>query len=151
VLACAPDTSHAEFAAQQAAGGAALIAQGDGDLGARMRRQFDHAFAAGAARVVLIGTDIPALDAARLRQAAAALLSADAVFAPAADGGYGLIGLRGAAPSALFHAMPWSTAAVMATTRQRLAAAGLRHVELPVVHDIDEAADLVHLPPGFLV
>jgi glycosyltransferase A (GT-A) superfamily protein (DUF2064 family) len=34
----------------------------------------------------------------------------------------------------------------MATTRQRLAAAGLRHAELPVLPDIDEPADLQHLP-----
>jgi uncharacterized protein len=150
VLACAPDTRHAAFAAQQVQGGVALVAQGEGDLGVRMRRAFEHGFAAGAARIVLIGTDIPALDAALLRQAAEALRAADAVFAPAADGGYGLIGLRRAAPATLFDAIPWSTAAVMATTRERLAAARLSHVELALVHDIDEPADLVHLPPGFL-
>jgi rSAM/selenodomain-associated transferase 1 len=149
VLACAPDTAHEAFAAQQAQGGVVLVAQGDGDLGARMRRQFERAFAAGAGRVVLIGTDIPALDAATLDRAADALADTDAVFAPAADGGYGLIGLRGVAPAWLFDAMPWSTPAVMAATRQRLARAGWRHVELPLVHDIDEPADLAHLPPGF--
>lgn len=150
VLACAPDITHAAFAAQQTQGGIVLAAQGDGDLGARMRRRFEGAFAAGAQRVVLIGTDIPSLDAALLRRAADALAEADAVFAPAADGGYGLIGLRAWAPAALFDALPWSTAAVMATTRERLAAARLSHVELPGVHDIDEPADLVHLPPGFV-
>jgi uncharacterized protein len=46
--------------------------------------------------------------------------------------------------------MPWSTARVMATTRRRLAAAGLRHVELNAVRDIDEPADLVHLPVGWV-
>jgi len=151
VLACAPDTAHAAFAAQQARGGVVLVAQGGGDLGARMRWQFERAFAAGAERVVLIGTDIPALDAAALRRATDALATADAVFAPAADGGYGLIGLRGSAPARLFEAMPWSTPAVMATTRERVAAAGLRAVDLPLVHDIDEPADLVHLPPDWRV
>jgi glycosyltransferase A (GT-A) superfamily protein (DUF2064 family) len=38
----------------------------------------------------------------------------------------------------------------MALTRERLAAAGLVHVELPAVHDIDEPADLRHLPHGWL-
>jgi uncharacterized protein len=60
-----------------------------------------------------------------------------------------LIGLRRVLPS-LFDAMPWSTGAVMAVTRQRLLQAAVRHTELPVVHDIDEPADLVHLPPGWL-
>lgn len=41
--------------------------------------------------------------------------------------------------------MPWSTPQVLALTRERLRAAGLRHAELPPLHDIDEPADLVHL------
>jgi len=67
------------------------------------------------------------------------------VFGPAADGGYALVGLRRPAPG-LFHGMRWSHARVMAQTRERLAALGLRHAELPLLHDIDEPADLVHLP-----
>jgi uncharacterized protein len=148
-LACAPDTTHAAFAAQAQQGGVALVAQGEGDLGARMQRQFERAFAQGAARVIVIGTDSPALDAAVLRRAAEALADSDAVFVPAADGGYALIGLRRVLP-ALFEAMPWSTSAVMATSRERLSQAAMRHIELPVVHDVDEPADLTHLPAGWL-
>ncbi len=149
ILACAPDATHDAFTAQQRQGGVALVAQGDGDLGARMQRQFERALARGAERVIVIGTDAPALDAAMLRRAADALADSDAVFVPAADGGYALIGLRRVLPS-LFEAMPWSTSAVMATTRERLSQAAMRHVELPQVHDIDDPADLVHLPPGWL-
>ena len=149
ILACAPEITHAAFTAQQRQGGVALVAQGEGDLGARMQRQFERAFAQGAERVIVIGTDAPALDAAMLRRAADALAADDAVFVPAADGGYALIGLRRVLPS-LFEAMPWSTNAVMATTRERLSLAAMRHVELPPVHDIDDPADLVHLPPGWL-
>jgi uncharacterized protein len=149
ILACAPDVTQAAFAAQARQGGVALVAQGEGDLGARMQRQFGRAFAQGAARVIVIGTDAPALDAAMLRRAADALATDDAVLVPAADGGYALIGLRRVLPS-LFDAMPWSTSAVMATTRQRLSQAAVQHTELTTVHDIDEPADLVHLPPGWL-
>ena len=82
-------------------------------------------------------------------EAAAALLLHDAVFVPAHDGGYALVGLR-AAPGnwlqALFSGMVWSTAQVMAQTRQRLASVGIHHTELQAVADIDEPADLVHLP-----
>ena len=150
VLACAPDTSHAAFAAQAAHGGVMLVAQGDGDLGARMQRLIARALE-GAHRAIVIGTDAPALVATLLRRADAALAAPgiDAVFVPAADGGYALVGLRQPQPS-LFRDMPWSTNQVMALTRERLAAAGLRHAELPTVHDIDEPADLAHLPPGWL-
>jgi rSAM/selenodomain-associated transferase 1 len=147
-LACTPDCTHAAFAAAQA-DGFALAVQGEGDLGARMQRQFAGAFAQGAAGVLLIGTDAPALDAALLRRAARALRDTDAVFVPAFDGGYALIGLHRAEPT-LFEALPWSTGAVMAATRERLARAGLRHAELPPVHDIDEPADLAHLPAGWV-
>jgi glycosyltransferase A (GT-A) superfamily protein (DUF2064 family) len=66
------------------------------------------------------------------------------VFGPAADGGYVLVGLKRPAPG-LFTAMRWSHAAVMAQTRERLGQLNLHHVELPVLHDIDEPPDLRHL------
>jgi uncharacterized protein len=148
-LACAPDAQHAAFAAQAQRGGVVLTEQAGGELGARMQRQFRLAFEAGATRVIVIGTDAPALDAALLRRAAHALAEEDAVLVPAVDGGYALIGLRRLLPS-IFEAMPWSTPAVMALTRERLVQAAVRHTELAPVHDIDETADLVHLPPGWL-
>jgi len=123
--------------------------QGDGDLGGRMARALDRALADGRP-ALLIGTDLPALDATVLRGAAAALAAGDdAVFVPALDGGYGLVGLRRPAP-ALFQDMRWSHPGVMAETRRRAAAAGLRWRELPALHDIDEPADLAQLPPGWL-
>ena len=96
-------------------------------------------------QVEIDATDAPALDAAYLRQAAQALDAADAVFGPAVDGGYTLVGLKRPAPE-LFAMMQWSHPRVMADTRERIAARRLHHVELPVLHDIDEPADLVHLP-----
>jgi uncharacterized protein len=144
VMLCgAPDVSHSAFAALATDPRLALHPQGDGDLGARMRRAFERALDTHG-RAVLIGTDAPELDAAVLRAAADALTTHDAVIAPAHDGGYALIGLRRAEPR-LFDAMPWSTAQVMAITRERLHQAGLRWHELPTLHDIDEPADLVHL------
>ncbi len=154
LLACTPDTTHPAFAAQAAQGGVTLAPQGSGDLGARMQRLLAHALAS-ATRALIIGTDAPALDAGVLRAADAALAQphTDAVLVPAADGGYALLGLRreaAAQASSLFEAMPWSTPQVLAETRQRLAAAGLRHAELATLHDIDEPADLQHLPADWL-
>jgi len=54
------------------------------------------------------------------------------------------VGLRRPAPS-LFTQMRWSHAQVMAQTRERITRLRLRHVELPVLHDVDEPADLIHL------
>ncbi len=151
----APDSAHPAFGAWAAVPAAlpgavpdippAVLhaAQGDGDLGARMARVFVR-WQPGAASVLLIGTDVPQLDAAVLRAAAQALQTHDAVFVPALDGGYALVGLRQPAPQ-LFSDMPWSTAAVMQCTRDRLRASGLRHLELPALHDIDTPGDLVHL------
>lgn len=146
-LCVSPDVAHPWVAQLCAAHGLQLSAQGEGDLGARMQRAIDRALGRGEA-ACLFGTDAPALDAAMLREAAARLATHDAVFVPAFDGGYVLVGLRREA-STLFADMPWSTARVMALTRERLATAGLRWAELPPVHDIDEPPDLAHLPPGW--
>ncbi|MBX3638770.1 MAG: TIGR04282 family arsenosugar biosynthesis glycosyltransferase [Rubrivivax sp.] len=150
-LCTTPDAAHPAFARLQREFGLRLTTQGDGDLGQRMDRALtrvlrDHDV------VLLTGTDAPALDASRLREAAAALGSdaaPDAIFVPALDGGYALVGLRRPAPT-LFSGMPWSTAQVMAATRERARAAGLRWTELAPVADIDEPADLIHLPAGWL-
>lgn len=142
-LCSTPDAQHVAFIELASDARLSLAAQGEGDLGARMQRALNGALAVrdGA---LLIGTDAPGLDAAYLRDAARALSTHDAVLGPAHDGGYTLIGLRRPAPP-LFDAMPWSTAEVMALTRERLHAIGLRWAELPPLHDIDEPADLVHL------
>ena len=142
-----PDATHPAFQAQ--AGGAELGAQRGQDLGERMHNALLEGLS-GHARALLIGTDAPRLDAARLHQAAEALREVDAVFVPALDGGYALVGLRAHPQPALFQGMVWSTPRVMAETRQRLQAAGLRHLELDPVGDVDEPDDLVHLPAGWL-
>lgn len=142
-LCVSPDTDDPAFAGLAAP----LTLQGDGDLGARMHRAFQRVLARHDA-ALLIGTDAPALDAGRLREAAAALQNTDAVFVPALDGGYALVGLRQPCET-LFRDMHWSTSTVMAETRLRLHAASLRWIELAPVNDIDEPTDLVHLPPGW--
>jgi len=146
-LCVAPDTRHPLFRRLQAEHGLELTAQGDGDLGARMQRALARAMHSHS-HALLIGADVPALDAATLRRADTALRHADAVFVPALDGGYALVGLKSDAP-VLFSGVAWSTDRVMAQTRMRAAAAGLRIAELPPVADIDDAADLRHLPEGW--
>ncbi|MDH4389905.1 MAG: TIGR04282 family arsenosugar biosynthesis glycosyltransferase [Aquabacterium sp.] len=147
-LCAAPDCAHPLLQAAAADCGATLADQGPGDLGARMHRAIRRHLAQHR-QALLIGTDAPALDAAVLRQAAQALHDHDAVFVPALDGGYVLVGQR-VADARCFTGMAWSHAQVMADTRQRLRAAGVRWAELAPVADIDTPADLQHLPPGWL-
>lgn len=129
--------------------GVDYTAQGGGDLGERMDRAMQRALTLHPGPVLLIGTDCPSLGSEHLREAARQLAEHDAVLLPVADGGYVLIGLRAPCP-AIFRQMAWSTSTVAAETLQRLSALGLRVWQGPVLHDIDEAADLAHLPAGFM-
>ncbi len=117
--------------------------QGDGDLGARLGRAVDAAFGGGAKRVVVVGTDCPALRAAQLTQAFDALARADLVLGPATDGGYYLLGVAAPQP-ALFDRIAWSTASVLAETLARAAAQGLWVQQLEALSDVDRPADLPH-------
>ncbi|MFZ0791908.1 MAG: TIGR04282 family arsenosugar biosynthesis glycosyltransferase, partial [Chromatiaceae bacterium] len=120
--------------------------QGDGDLGARMGRAARRVLL-GEERVLLIGTDCPALSEGHLRAAAEALDSHDAALHPALDGGYPLLGLRAYHPS-LFADIPWSTREVAALTLARLQALKWCVWLGESLPDIDEPADLIHLPEG---
>lgn len=144
-LAVTPDRDHPAFL-RLASGhpGLQIVLQSSGDLGQRMQTAMQPGLATHD-KVLLIGTDAPALDAKALLSAAAALDAADAVFVPALDGGYALVGLVHPQP-ALFDGMRWSTPHVMEDTRIRARAAGLRWTELAPVADIDEPGDLRHLP-----
>jgi len=103
------------------------------------------AFAEHAGALLLIGTDCPALTVEHLTSAATALRNGnDAVFIPAEDGGYVLVGLRRPQPG-LFEGIDWGTGKVMAQTRERLAALGLRWVEPATLWDVDRPADLCRL------
>jgi rSAM/selenodomain-associated transferase 1 len=118
-----------------------LLPQSSGDLGARMAHAFAGAFTRGAARVAVIGSDAPAVSRARVREALDGLGGQDVVLGPARDGGYYLIALDRPRPE-LFQAVPWSTAAVLAATRERAAALGLRLGLLPLEGDVDTLEDL---------
>ena len=144
-LCVTPDATHPSFKRLAQLPRVSVALQGDGDLGLRMLRAFRRVLLPPFSRSLLIGADIPALDADLLQRAAQALNNVDAVFVPAFDGGYALVGLRRPEPR-LFEGMAWSTPTVMARTRERLLAAHLSFVELAPVADIDVPADLRHLP-----
>jgi rSAM/selenodomain-associated transferase 1 len=143
-LHCAPDCAHPLLRRVARRYRARLRAQSGGDLGERMHRAFAGALGRSAA-AVLVGSDCPGLGPRALRAAFDALAGGmDAVLAPAADGGYALLGLRRAAPR-LFESIAWGGPQVLEQTRARLAAAGLRWRELAQVRDVDRPADVARL------
>jgi rSAM/selenodomain-associated transferase 1 len=119
---------------------AMAVPQRGADLGARMRAAIGDALAAGANRVVLIGTDCPDMHRRDLRAAFAALRSHDLVFVPTHDGGYCLVGVRADHP-ALFEQRQWGHAQVLADALAQAATLGLSHVLLAEQQDIDHLAD----------
>ena len=141
---CAPHAGHRFFRAlQQRSPGLHCRAQPDGDLGERMHSAF--LWHCTDSPLLLIGTDCPALRPEHLQQAGQALADGDdAVFIPAEDGGYVLVGLRQPQP-ALFVGMSWSHAGVMAETRRRAVALSLKLCELAPLWDVDLPADLARL------
>jgi len=113
------------------------IPQGRGGLGERMDhacRRFPHG------RVAIIGSDIPDAGASDLIAAFRALRTADAVFGPAMDGGFWLVGLGPRRPARPFAKARWSTEHALADTVDNFP--GRRIVRLRTLRDVDTAADL---------
>ena len=117
----------------------ALLAQGDGDLGARLQKVTKDLLDAGHPGAVLVNSDSPTLPKAILRDAVDAVRRGDNVtLSPALDGGYTLVGLS--RPHArLFADIPWSTGEVYRSTLERAREIGLPVVNVPGWYDIDDA------------
>lgn len=116
------------------------------DLGERMAQAIESGLNDGDS-VVLIGADCPVFDTGDIRAAFEALRTTDAVFAPAEDGGYVLVGLSRALP-ALFEAMPWGSDQVMTRSLERLESSGASVLLLRRMWDIDVQADLERYEAG---
>ncbi len=113
------------------------IPQGRGDIGVRMDRACRH-FPLG--KVLIIGCDIPAANASDARAAFKALGHADAVFGPAEDGGYWLVGMGPNRPARPFANARWSTEHALSDTLANFA--GRKVARLRTLRDVDTAADL---------
>ncbi len=120
-------------------GGINRVAQGPGDLGARMGHVLQNL---GPGPVVIIGADIPDISRRHVWRAFRALDSHDAVIGPATDGGYWLIGLgRGPAPRGFLNNIRWSSRHAFGDTLRSLGP-GARVATLDCLRDIDTAEDL---------
>ena len=118
-------------------------AQTGSDVGERMKNAFSVTFADGILRAVLIGSDLPDLPAALIRQAFDALDDCGAVIGPAYDGGYYLIGFRiDSFTPEIFSNISWGTNKVFAETLQVFERSWTRVHILPVWRDMDTIDDL---------
>ncbi|MDT3438033.1 DUF2064 domain-containing protein [Pseudofrankia sp. BMG5.37] len=113
-----------------------VVPQAPGPFDARLAAAFD----AAAGPALLIGMDTPQVTPALLADACRALARADAVFGPAADGGWWALGLR-RPDGRLLRGVATSRPDTGARQRERLAQAGLLVTTLPVLRDVDTDAD----------
>jgi uncharacterized protein len=115
----------------------ARLPQGGGDLGRRMQRLFGRL---SPGPVIIVGSDIPAIHPHHVADAFRRLGNADAVFGPAPDGGYWLVGLK-RVPRLLapFAGVRWSSPHALADTLANLD--GLRVVFAATLSDVDTGED----------
>ncbi|WP_299607971.1 TIGR04282 family arsenosugar biosynthesis glycosyltransferase [uncultured Tateyamaria sp.] len=112
--------------------------QGAGNLGDRMIRMMRRA----GGSVCVIGADIPGINRQRIARAFEALGSNDAVFGPAPDGGYWLIGIKRGSKlrKTALNGVRWSTEHALSDSRASLDAARVALVD--TLADVDTIDDL---------
>lgn len=136
VLAVAPDLAVNSSAWPPDAG---RWPQGSGNLGDRMARALRRF---GPGPVIIIGADIPGIEPHHIAEAVSALRAHDAVFGPAPDGGYWLVGLRGGkTPRGFMQGVRWSSEHTLSDTLKTLAP-GARVARLEELRDVDTVDDL---------
>lgn len=115
------------------------IPQGAGDLGDRMGRIMRNQ---PPGPVCIIGADIPDVRTSHIAQAFRALGRHQAVFGPATDGGYWLVGLKRVAspPATLFQDVRWSTQHALADSLRPFDPARVALVDC--LADVDNSGDL---------
>ena len=134
MLAVAPNSA---LASRMLPSKLARVPQGAGGLGSRLQYVVDQC---SPGPLIIVGTDIPGIQARDIDAAFRRLGSHDAVFGPASDGGYWLVGLkRRSRVSRPFHDVRWSSPHALSDTKKNLA--GLRVAEIVSHDDVDTAAD----------
>ncbi len=125
--------------------GVEQIPQGPGDLGRRMTRVLGREPGTAA---LIVGSDIPDIKPAHIGRAFAALARHDAVFGPAPDGGFWLVGVRDIRLlPGLFRGVGWSSPRALMDTlanidrRRRVAL-------IETLADIDDGAALARWRAG---
>jgi rSAM/selenodomain-associated transferase 1 len=138
-------TEVADGARLRAAFGERSLAMQTGEtLGDRLAMAFsERFFFHRTQKIIAIGVDEPRLDRETIDHAFALLDSCEWVIGPASDGGYYLIGCRGAAyDTDIFDGVPWGTGGVYEATMAKIREWESNVAVLPERFDLDVADDL---------
>lgn len=111
------------------------------DLGERMADAFRRGFKLGYNKIVGIGSDLPDLTSEIITKGLNELNANDAVFGPAEDGGYYLIGMKSML-DCIFENKPWSTESLLNVTLQELESKGHTVGIIETLNDVDTEEDL---------
>lgn len=112
------------------------------DLGERMMNAFKDGFESGYKKIVLIGSDLPDINSAHIKNGLEALTTNEVVFGPAEDGGYYLVGMSKLIPE-IFINKPWSQPHLLQLTLQELHNNQISVGILDTLNDIDTYEDLI--------
>jgi len=119
--------------------------QGRGQLGTRLRRQLMHGHHQHRPCLV-IGTDLPELNADDLKQAVEHLEHHDLVLGPASDGGYWLLGIGASLIRSPQHwpliGIPWGGPTVLEATLEAARKQQLSSALVAQRNDLDHWSDL---------
>lgn len=118
-----------------------FVQQGN-DLGERMSGAFRQGFELGYQQIVGVGSDLPDLTSEIIDKGLDQLNSNEAVFGPAEDGGYYLIGMRSMI-DCIFENKPWSTEGLMEITLNELKSKGHSVGIIETLNDVDTEEDLM--------
>ena len=117
----------------------ARLAQGSGDLGARLGR-IHRDLSPGP--VVFIGTDLPDINTEKIARAFKALGHHDAVIGPANDGGYWLIGFKRRPRIAnVFENIRWSSKHTLADTIRNVESE-IRRPQIKMLEKLDDIDEI---------
>lgn len=122
-----------------------VLAQGAGDWAERQRQLFAHARERGEARTILIASDSPQVRLEEIERAFHLLHAHHLVVGPVHDGGYYLLGMRGAFQDVVLRGVRMSTGRVLQEMLERANAAGLSVAQVAPTFDVDDASDLADL------
>ena len=126
--------------------------RGDGFADRLANASVDAAEAAGARPVLLIASDTPQVTADLLTECAEALVTTDAVFGLACDGGWWLFGMADAAMGDILRTVPTSRSDTGTVTLAKLRDTGIDVTLVAELSDVDTVDDLAAVrrecPPG---
>lgn len=118
-----------------------FIRQTGKDIGSRMKNAIEYVLGLGYKKAVLIGTDIPEIEAKTINAAFSGLDGCDVVMGSTEDGGYYLIGMKSVHPEA-FSVSSYGVSTVFEETVASLENAGLTVETANTCSDMDTRDDI---------